>query len=265
MRSAILRGKFMNAPFDRVAEVYDQTRSHSSAAMTKIIETLKRELEDSARILDVGAGTGRYSEPLQTKGLEVIGIDISRRMLGKAREKGTKILAVADARALPFRDSCFDSALSVHLLHLTREWEAVLNEVLRVTKDYFISIGWENSEGKISPGIVYKELLEKHEYHHDHPGLAEPRLSEFVKPVKREFITKDISNTERSLGHLNDRVYGMQWGVPDDLHERVMKELRREFEGKVEYSNDIYLFKWRIADIRRYLDRKTSSRRKRGM
>jgi ubiquinone/menaquinone biosynthesis C-methylase UbiE len=256
MRSEIFRGNSMNAPFDRVAEVYDQTRSHSSIAMAQVIETLKRELEDSKRILDVGAGTGRYSAPLQGKGLEVVGIDISRLMLEKAQEKGTKNIAVADARALPFRDSSFDSTLSVHLLHLTKEWEVVLNEISRVTKDYFISIGWENSEGEISPGIVYKKLLEKHGYLHDNPGLAEPRLSELVKPVKQEFITKDISNTQRSLGYLNDRVYGMQWNVPDELHERVMNELKREFEGKLEYSNDLYLLRWNMPDIRKYIDGK---------
>jgi ubiquinone/menaquinone biosynthesis C-methylase UbiE len=256
MRFAIFRGSIMNTRFDRVADIYDKTRGHSEIAMARVIDTLADELEGSGLILDIGAGTGRYAVPLQRMGLEVVGIDISSGMLSKAREKGARDMFMADAHSLPFRDSSFDSTLSIHLLHLLREWEVVLREISRVTRKHMISIGWENSEGEISPGVAYKDLLKKHGYHDDHPGLAEPRLSESVKPVKQEFVAKDISNTERSLGYLNDKAYGMQWEIPDELHERVMKELNREFGGKVEYSNDLYLFKWNIADIRRYLDRK---------
>jgi ubiquinone/menaquinone biosynthesis C-methylase UbiE len=244
----------MNVSFDRVADIYDKTRYYSSNAMKKVLETLKREFANSKRILDVGVGTGRFSQPLQSMGIEVVGIDISKSMLEKALEKGTKDIIVTDACALPFRDSSFDEVLSVHALHLIKEWDTALKEISRVTKNHLISIGWENSEGEISPGVAYQDSLKKHGYNQTYPGLAEPKLKKFLKPVKYEFITRDIGNVEKSLGHLSDRVYHMQWNIPDELHERIMKELKREFRGKVEYSNDLYLYKWDITEIKEYLD-----------
>jgi ubiquinone/menaquinone biosynthesis C-methylase UbiE len=244
----------MSVQFDRVADIYDRTREYSSIAMTKVLETLKREFGRSGRVLDAGVGTGRFSMPLQATGLELIGIDISRKMLDKALDKGTQNAIIADARTLPFRDCSFDDALSVHVLHLIKEWDEALGEISRVTKNHLVTIGREGPGRDTSPGEAYQDLLKKFGHHHPHPGLAEPRINEFLKPVKSEFIVQDKGDVKRSLEYLNDRVYSIQWNIPDDLHERIMKELRSQFEGKLEYSNDLYLYKWDTTEIREYLD-----------
>lgn len=54
----------MIVSFDRVAEIYDETRRYPVFVMDRIIETLRNELEGYVRILDVGVGTARFSKPL---------------------------------------------------------------------------------------------------------------------------------------------------------------------------------------------------------
>lgn len=65
------------------------------------------------RLLDAGCGSGKYSIPLQMRGFEVTGVDVSTESLkiaergSKCRELDIKFLA-ADICHLPFDDSSFD-------------------------------------------------------------------------------------------------------------------------------------------------------------
>lgn len=69
----------------------------------------------SAKIIDIGCGTGRHAIELTKRGYHVIGVDLSESQLARARQKtkeaGLKIdFQKADARALPF-DGEFDLAI----------------------------------------------------------------------------------------------------------------------------------------------------------
>lgn len=69
------------------------------------------------RVLDIGGAMGRMAIPLSLRH-EVTLCDLSPRMLELARRKaGARLkLAVADVRALPFRDGEFDYALCIDVL-----------------------------------------------------------------------------------------------------------------------------------------------------
>jgi ubiquinone/menaquinone biosynthesis C-methylase UbiE len=106
--------------FDRAADFYDQTRDLAEPVATHGTPALFKLLSPRAagRILDVGIGTGRMAVPLIDLGADVIGIDLSLKMLAKLREKNpTARLAQADASRLPFADRTFDAALTTHVLH----------------------------------------------------------------------------------------------------------------------------------------------------
>ncbi len=88
------------------------------------------------KILDVGAGTGRLSIPLQHKGGEVTACDVSPEMLKVLARKNRHIeTVVGEAESLPFPDNYFDivtaAFLIVHLKNPTRFFD----EVYRVLKD----------------------------------------------------------------------------------------------------------------------------------
>lgn len=119
--------------FDRVAEIYDQTRAMPLDVANAINDALLRELRsvsDAPRLLEVGIGTGRIAVPLATAGVRVTGIDISTGMLGLLRKKRNDIdVVLAVAAQPPLQDATFDAALFVHILHLVPD----ANETVRAT------------------------------------------------------------------------------------------------------------------------------------
>lgn len=65
------------------------------------------------RILDLACGPGRHAAELERLDGHVVGFDLSRAMLRRARERTRGPLVRGDMRALPFRDRSF--ALAVNL------------------------------------------------------------------------------------------------------------------------------------------------------
>jgi 2-polyprenyl-3-methyl-5-hydroxy-6-metoxy-1,4-benzoquinol methylase len=101
-------------------------------------------------LLDVGCGPGTYARQLATEGFRVIGIDYSKPMIMKAREKsavastatGNKIdYIIGDAYHLPIKAKSVGIVLCLGLLqHISDEKRilAELNEVLSDTSSLFL-------------------------------------------------------------------------------------------------------------------------------
>lgn len=71
--------------------------------------------DETAKILDIGCGTGRHSIELAQRGYTVVGIDLSESQLQRAREKASRqnlsiLFQKQDARNLPFLQE-FDLAI----------------------------------------------------------------------------------------------------------------------------------------------------------
>jgi len=92
----------------------------------------------SARTLEIGVGTG-LNLPLYAPQVTVTGIDVSPRMLARARTRpstpGTAHeLVIGDAELLAFADGSFDTALSTYTFCSIPNPEAAAREVLRVVR-----------------------------------------------------------------------------------------------------------------------------------
>lgn len=79
----------------------------------------------SGRRLDVGCGAGRLLDPGD------VGIDLDPERVAVARDR-SRLVAVADARSLPFRDGAFDTAYAIRMLNDTGNVDAALREIRRV-------------------------------------------------------------------------------------------------------------------------------------
>jgi ubiquinone/menaquinone biosynthesis C-methylase UbiE len=91
----------------------------------------------SPSILDLGCGTGIVALEVAASARFVIGVDISSSMILRAREKSIpcSTFIVADAFALPIKDSTIDTVMSRGVLishYGRRHAENFFNEVARV-------------------------------------------------------------------------------------------------------------------------------------
>lgn len=94
------------------------------------------------RIIDVGAGCGGLALLAQDRGLDVLAVDASERMVERIRarartagERPARIRAeVMDAAALTLPDDSFDAAISVFGVVLLPDTEAGMRELARVVK-----------------------------------------------------------------------------------------------------------------------------------
>lgn len=91
-----------------------------------------------ARILEVGVGTG-ISLPLYGRNCRVYGIDISEKILDKARRRAARLnnveaIEVMDAEMLRFADASFDVAIAQYVITAVPNPERALDELARVVR-----------------------------------------------------------------------------------------------------------------------------------
>src|SRR5512141_477354 len=109
--------------FDQAAEFYDKTRPLVEATAEVGIRSLLDAAGEGVPFLEVGTGTGRISIPMLERSADLIGCDISPKMLSRQREKyPTARLVQSDASSLPFPSGSFGAVLVVHVMHLIGPW-----------------------------------------------------------------------------------------------------------------------------------------------
>ena len=114
-------------------------RRHGIVEFETTMHHLHRFLQPGMHLLDIGAGTGRYSSALMAEGYEVKAVELVKRNIEvfRKREPGADVVQ-GDARSMPFlpSDSADITLLLGPLYHLIGDGEKVkaLAEARRVTK-----------------------------------------------------------------------------------------------------------------------------------
>ena len=121
----------MAVKYDRIGDTYDRTRRPDPRIADWLLSLLGAP--SGASVLDVACGTGNYTSALAERGLAMVGIDISRNMLAKARTKHPLLpLVCGDATALPFSDGVFSHAVTTLAIHHMADLPAVFSSIRRV-------------------------------------------------------------------------------------------------------------------------------------
>ena len=125
--------KVMHA-YDVTAGIYDER--YSGEQHLKYWKTLENVDIESAVVLDVGCGSGMFFPEVASKAETVVGVDVSRKLLLKAKANAAANVHVvqADADHLPFRDATFDAAFSFTVLQNMPKPAKTLQEIKRATK-----------------------------------------------------------------------------------------------------------------------------------
>ena len=117
---------------------YERTAETLEPAAIVAIEAAK--VAPSARVLDLGCGTGNAALAAARLGADVVAIDPSARLVdvtrARAELEGLVRLraAVGDASNIPAEDASFDAVVSVFAVIFAPDAERAADEMLRVTK-----------------------------------------------------------------------------------------------------------------------------------
>jgi ubiquinone/menaquinone biosynthesis C-methylase UbiE len=106
-------------------------------ANNKIIHTLETllALAPGARLLDLGCGSGIFTQLLQARGYDCVGLDLSQKLLQLGKQETPAIHYVqADVEALPFASGSVDFVILSCLVHHLPNPQRCAEEVFRVLK-----------------------------------------------------------------------------------------------------------------------------------
>ena len=124
-----------------MAAVYDSGREYNPETLQQWLDLFSAHVpkEDVSRVVDLGCGTGRYSNPLADHfEADVIGIDPSEKMLGEARKKSAHrgvVFKQASGETLPVEENSTDLVVMSMVFHHLREPRSTASECHRVLRE----------------------------------------------------------------------------------------------------------------------------------
>lgn len=120
--------------YDVTAEMYDER--YCEEQKRKYQKALENVEIEGAAVLDVGCGSGLFFQEIASKARLVVGIDLSKRLLLKAKQHAGENVFIlqADADHLPLLNDFFDAVFSFTVLQNMPKPSETLREMNQVIK-----------------------------------------------------------------------------------------------------------------------------------
>jgi ubiquinone/menaquinone biosynthesis C-methylase UbiE len=123
--------------YNEISKIYDDVREGDIILINHFLEELPEN--QALNILDVGCGTGNYTDLLQkvteTKGWQNYGIDPSDGMIGRARKKNSNIIFQrGQAENLLWAPDFFDFIYMTDVIHHIPDVHKMFSEIQRVLR-----------------------------------------------------------------------------------------------------------------------------------
>lgn len=244
--------------FDRVADVYDETRSLPPDAEASIADAIAlelRRLTPAPHVIEIGIGTGRVAIPLAERGMRVVGFDVSPKMLLRLREKRKDVdVCLAEAANPPLRDGVFDAALFVHVLHLVPDVAASVIAGRALVHDRGVLIFGsddehtgvrEEADRAIRETVreVSGVVMTGWKPYEESDAIARQILEEGGARLTRTTAARWTARTsaKRHVERLGRRDFSSAWEIPDDSLPHVVElvtPLLRDIYGSWEEDRE---------------------------
>jgi SAM-dependent methyltransferase len=250
--------------FDRAAEYYDRTRVTDPEALAETLGLLGQELGERGRVLEIGVGTGALAVPLEERGVQVVGVDVSTAMLAQLRRKSATLPVVAgDATMLPFPDDAFGGSYARWVLHLIPGWRDVIAELTRVVRPGGVIViepggyrgdwheVWERIEAELGPAVRHIGLTVPEGDFSELDGVFADHAA-----VPRDAPRVNV-RSEDTLGEFfdqaRDRSFSWTWRIDPDVLRSGLDAV--EAWARDRYGDDLdtvgsqMQMVWRIYDL----------------
>lgn len=118
--------------YNDISRIYDDVREEERAIVNSFLNEV--EITDTTKILDVGCGTGNYTNILEKiTNAKIYGIDASEGMLEKVKEKNKNIITkVGLATDIPFEDCAFNFVYMTDVIHHVTDINKMFLEFNRI-------------------------------------------------------------------------------------------------------------------------------------
>lgn len=159
------------------SSLYDNKHSFVAEYGKAMIDFVN--VEEGQKILDLGCGTGVLTNELSKNGADVIGTDLSKNMIDKAKSNYPNLtFQVEDATKLPF-ENYFDTVFSNAVFHWIPNQEKLLHSVCNSLKNngtLLCEFGAKNNISEIE--TAFEKVLEQ---------MGDSYFSPFFFPSKEEY------------------------------------------------------------------------------
>jgi SAM-dependent methyltransferase len=223
--------------FDATAATFERDRPLPSGAPEAIRLAILQAVRvpAPARVLDLGAGTGRFGKAFVAAGDFYAGVDTSLAMLREFRAASNNgFLAQADGRQLPFCNGAFDLVLLMQVLSSVGDWQSVLNEARRVLRPGgSVVIGHTVSpESGIDTQLKrrLRDILEEMQVDWHQPRESRRQALAFLESISKLHTHSlaaswNVNTTAREF--LQRRRTGARFAaLPVDIREQALEKLR---------------------------------------
>ncbi len=224
----------MNEFKNRLTEFYNKfnenkrlDRRHGQVEFITSIRYLEEYLQKGDRIVDIGAGPGRYSLYFKNKGYDVTAVEYVRPNIGmlKAKDKDIRVVEASATDLSMFEDNEFDVAIMFGpLYHLYRKEDKLkaLSEAKRITRKYIFVTYIMNEYSVIEYAFKdnnYKQIKDKLDetYHIDDPDALffQSRIEDIdelnslsgLKLVRRFASDGPSDYMRRTINNMDDETF----------------------------------------------------------
>ena len=186
------------SPFEKYAEKYEAWFEKNRRVFEAELRAVKAMMPTEGHGLEIGVGTGRFTEPLGIK----TGVEPSKRMRELAQKRGLQVLNGV-AEKLPFEDSRFDFVLMVTTVCFVDDIVRALMEAHRVLYDGgVLIIGFVDRNSKM--GEIYLSRQKENVFYKEATFFSVDELVECIDHVG----FADLSFNQTIFGTLAETAEG---------------------------------------------------------
>ena len=236
---------------DRAAADFDNQDFFCTEIRARLQERLELVTLEPKLILDLGAGTGQSTRPLQDlfPSAQILEIDWSVRML-KQGGKALRNAICADAHQLPIADQHVDIVFSNLTLPTCAQPERVFAEAKRVLRHpgllIFTTLGpdtfkeLKKASNRIDNNVRVHNFADMHNIGDAlvQAGFREPVMDVEILTIKYHDVNKLVADL-RAVGATNVAAERMRGLTSPQRWRRFVAELPRDEDGKIIISLEV--------------------------
>lgn len=202
----------MEAKYNKIGTNYNSTRRADPFLTTRLFEHLNPKKD--AIYLDIGCGTGNYTNELQKKGLRLIGIDPSEKMLRAARLKNRSVdWRIGTAENIELPDNAVAGIIASLTIHHWTDLQKGFSELHRVLMPTGRIVIFTSTPKQMKgywlnhyfPSMLKDSMVQMSSLERVESALASSGIE--ITGVEKYFIQPDLQDKFLYCGKQNPEIY----------------------------------------------------------